>query len=584
MTTAGQSRPGLSRALLSISIGIALGSVLVSLYAFTRRVPDGLISDRLATATRFTAGSLIAAAVVATVLAGAAVTAWLGRLGAGKAATLLCLLCVVAAWCYLSTNPPTWTVAISGSDGRPVVALVQAAWLLLTVSAVFLVAGVVAAPENRQPFKWPAVLPFAAIGVALSLVAGYGLATLARVGASHPTTAVPIAIPDFPRTLGTKTTYTVPAESIDTLVPAGPGFVLADDDAVVAYDGTTGAERWRLPLTAFPDDCLFRQLRSTGSAPNAVVFAECDRSGGYDKPRRDSYLVGLDAMTGTVLWRLDTDWSLRGRVLLPADVVPVVNGKMNALGSLDPRTGSLRWTRSLDGMGNCARADSLIMAAEHTVIDFVPCGTHLTVQMFDAVTGTERSVEHPVSQGLSRHTDPLTPVSSYGSIALVDARTDTGYDHLSVRVDTHTGAVNDTPNLQFEYHSSRPDISQYLGPAVQLQPTPESFGTVLIYRVDDGATVHVEGLRTFNGFDSYVPNSSQIWAEVGDQLVTATAYDDTSNLLVSISRDGAFRSKPSPCVRDIGATVAVPGALLVICTRSRDGKTSGYDILGIPQD
>ena len=579
MTTAGQSRPGLSRALLSISIGIALGSVLVSLYAFTRRVPDGLISDRLATATRFTAGSLIAAAVVATVLAGAAVTAWLGRLGAGKAATLLCLLCVVAAWCYLSTNPPTWTVAISGSDGRPVVALVQAAWLLLTVSAVFLVAGVVAAPENRQPFKWPAVLPFAAIGVALSLVAGYGLATLARVGASHPTTAVPIAIPDFPRTLGTKTAYTVPAESIDTLVPAGPGFVLADDDAVVAYDGTTGAERWRFPLTAFPDDCLFRQLRSTGSAPNAVVFAECDRSGGYDKPRRDSYLVGLDAMTGTVLWRLDTDWSLRGRVLLPADVVPVVNGKMNALGSLDPRTGSLRWTRSLDSLGqNCATTGSVTMAVDRTIIYWLPCQTFVKVLFFDAASGIERTAEHPVPQELTRDA-ALTPVASDGNVAIIEARSKLSIHSLYLRADERTGNVSDVPVPRF--HSDVSHIGQYPGPVLQFSETGDLSGSSELYRLDDGSIRHLNGLKDFSSSILSGPHSGQFWAEVGDQMVTAAASDDNSDLLASVSRDGSYMRRSSPCGSDIGAVVSAPGAVLVICTRTKGGGTLGYDILGM---
>ena len=581
MTTAGQSRPGLSRALLSISVGISLGAVVVSLYTFTRRVPDGLISDRLGTASRFVAGSLIAVAVVATALAGAAVAAWLGRLGAGKAATLLCLICVVTAWCYLSASPRTWTVAITGPGNRPVVALVQTAWLLLAIAAVLLVAGAVTALGEHQPFKWQPALPLTIVGVVIALTAGYGLALLADIGAPHPTTAAPMEIPEFPRTLGNKPAYTVTAESIDALTPAGPGFVLTEDEAVIAYDGATGAERWRFPFTAFPDDCTFRRLRSTGTVPEAVVLAECVRTPEYGK-YTDPYLVGLDSMTGRVLWTMDKGWGLRARTQLPPDAVPVASA--DELGSLNPRTGELRWARSLAELDQqCRTAVSTTMAVDHSIVHAASCGTSVRIHVLDATTGTDHLIEQPTAQQLDKGSSPIEPIASYGTVVAMKLSYGFPGQSLGLIVDTRTNTVTEMPSHRISSDYSSISTGQYPGPIVQLRPTTGTDAAVDLYRVADGITMHANGIAVYSVGNSFGPRSGQAWAEVGDQLVTAAVDNHGSpEQLGVVAPDGTSTRRTSPCGYAANSVVTVPGAVLIACLRTGNQSVVEYDIFGIP--
>ncbi|MCC5582711.1 hypothetical protein IMZ11_44720, partial [Microtetraspora sp. AC03309] len=91
-----------------------------------------------------------------------------------------------------------------------------------------------------------AVGALAVTGVALAAVAGVVVTSLSPVGVSTATTAKRAAIPGVPTTVGAKVAYTVKLDSA-VVLPAGPGFVGTNDGAVVGFDGTTGAQRWRLP-------------------------------------------------------------------------------------------------------------------------------------------------------------------------------------------------------------------------------------------------------------------------------------------------------------------------------------------------
>ncbi|WKG04411.1 PQQ-binding-like beta-propeller repeat protein [Mycolicibacterium sp. HK-90] len=580
MATAGDAHPRLARALVSLSIGIAVGSVPVSLYAFTQRVPDGLVSDRLGSVTLLLGGSLVAVAVVAAVLGAGGVAALAGRAIAWKAAWALALLAAVTSFMYLGSLPHTWTEPASGPGSRPLVALIQVAWLLLTVAAVLLVAGAIAAHPDGQPLNWRAAVPFVASGLVAALVAALGLVALSRSGEPRATTAAPIAVPDVPTTVGAET-YTLTVKRVDTLVPAGPGFVLVNDSTLIGYDGATGSPRWRFPLDSLRDGCLFQKIRSTGTAADAMVLVECDHDAGYSKPRTDPFLVGLDAMTGQVRWSLDRGWSLRSRISLPSDTVPVVSSSRNELGSLDPRTGELRWTWSFAESDRRCSDTGLVGALDHTVTYAVPCGDSLRIHVFEARDGSERVIEHPVSQGFSTHSRSIEPLAYHGAVAVIQLRLEGDDPYSVITVDTRTGKVDELADPGFIYDLGANGSGQYPGPILEL-PATGARDFISLYRLGDNTTIRTTDVETYGSGNSYAPPSGQAWAQVGDRMVTAAAYDaDYNNMLVSVSSDGSSSRRPSPCGRDIGGVVAVPGAVLVLCQRTKVADISGYDILGL---
>lgn len=580
MTTAEDAHPALGRALVSLSIGFAVAGVLLSLYAFTQRVPDGLASDRMGSVTRLLGGSLVAVAVAAAVLGAGGVAALARRAIAWKAAWTLAILATVTSFMFLNSLPHTWTEPASGPGSRPLLALIQAAWLLLTVAAVLLVAGAVAVHPDGQPLKWQAALPFVAAGMAVALVAGLGLVALGRLGAPRATTAEPIAVPDVPTAVGSEA-YTLTVKRVDTLVPAGPGFVLVDGDALIGYDGATGSPRWRFPLESLRDGCLFQKIRSTGTADDAMVLVECDHDAGYSKPRTDPFVVGLDAMTGQVRWSLDQGWSLRGRISLPSDAVPVVSNSRNELGSLDPRTGALRWSWSFAESDRQCSDTGLVGAVDDAVTYAVACGNSLKIHVLDAEDGSEREIEHAVPQGFSPANRPIEPLAYHGATAVMQLRHQGNEPYSVVTVDTRTGAVGELPDSGYMYDSSAADSGQYPGPVLELPPRG-SRDFVNLYRLGDNTMVRTTNVKTYGSGNSYAPPSGQAWAQVGDQLVTAAAYDaNFDNLVVSVSPDGSSSGRPSPCGRDIGGVVAVPGAVLVLCQRTKGAHISGYDVVAL---
>lgn len=575
------SRTLTSHALVSACWGFVVAAVGLSVYGFVQRVPVGLVSDRLGSATRVLGGSLGVVVVAAVVLSAGGVAVVAGRVVAKKAAWALTIIAAITSFIFLSSLLRQGAEAVSGPGARPVVALAQVSWLLLSVAAVLLVAGAVVAQEQtRRAVKWPALLGFVATGVVVALVAGSGVVALAQRGEPRATTAAAIAVPELPATVGADTAYTVAAEHVDGLVPAGPGFVLVGDGALNAYNGADGGQRWRFPLESFPAGCSLWSIRSTGTSADAVVIVECNHDAGYGEPRTDPFLVGLDAMTGRLLWTVDKGWSLRSRILLPADTVPVVSSERNELGSLDPRTGAVRWTWSFGESDEKCSATGYVGALDGHVMYTVPCGQPLRVYVFDAVSGAQRVIDWPVPQEFSGEEWTVEPHAVEGSVAVVRLKQVVGNSSAVLSIDTAGGQVELLP-VKYLSNGDSVRAGQYPGPILQTDRGAEPEPWLDLYRLSYRSTVRAVGLDTFYG-GSYAPRTSVMWAEVGTEMVTAAAYDAEFNkLLASVARDGTVTRRPSPCGQDIGGVMAVPGAVLVVCQRSDGAKTVGYDIFGL---
>ena len=131
--TTATTRPGPPRSILvALAAGTALAAVLLALYAFARRVPDGLDSDRLGAATGLlgmslagvTVGTLVLIYQGVRILAGIAVARQLCWSATG--------LACITAWAYLSDTPGQRTAALTGPGNHHVLPIAQAAWLALT--------------------------------------------------------------------------------------------------------------------------------------------------------------------------------------------------------------------------------------------------------------------------------------------------------------------------------------------------------------------------------------------------------------------------------------------------------------------
>lgn len=573
-----------SQSLVAGSWGFGVAAVALSLYTFARRVPDGLVSDRLGAATRVLGGSLAVVVVTALVLAVGGLAVLAGREVARKAAWALTIIAAATSFAFLSSLLRRSTEAVSGVGARPVVSLAQMSWLSLVIAAVLLVAAATVPQDKtqRQPVKWPALAGFGVAGLVVALVAGFGVVALTQRGAPRVSLAGAIAVPDMPTALGSDTAYTLPTKYVDWLTPAGPGFALVNAGALTAYNGADGGQRWRFPLKSLPTRCDLWSIRSTGTAPDAVVIVECNHDAGYGEPRTDPVLVGLDAMTGQPLWTLDKGWSLRSRILLPSNTVPMVNRERNELGSLDPRTGALRWTWSLDESDKQCSDTGYVGALDGAVMYANPCGSVLRVHVFDAVSGSDQMFDAPVPQEFSSGKWSIEPRATDGSTAVVRISQNVSGNYASAVLSIDTaGARVDVLPLKYLDDGNSGRTQQYPGPFLQLDYGSDPEDWVDLYRLSDRSTTHVAGLDIYTA-TPYAPYTSMAWAPVGAELVTAAAIDDDYNKqLASVSRDGAVTRRPSPCGDDVGGVMPVPGAVLVLCQRSVGDKVLGYDILGL---
>lgn len=557
----------------ALGAGVGLGALALSGYAFAHRVPTGRITEHAGPATALLGGALALAALVTAALLVVGVRAATGRAVTAQAGLLLTAVSAMTSYAWLASTPDRRLAVLTGPGAAPAGLLTRLSWTLLALAAALTLAAAVTGghPPRRRTAAALRALPVATVGLLVAVAAGGAGAALATDHGAHLSTAAPIPIPAVPAAVGTDVAYSVPTRRLDFVVPAGPGFIADADGTLVGYDGATGAPRWRLPRTALPDGCDPIRVASTGTAPDAVVIVQC-RQLVHPEDRYDPATVqihlGLDAMTGRLLWSSDHDWNLQGRTLLSPGAVPVHTGD-GGIGAVDPRTGALRWTRP--SAADCD-PDPVRYGTAHTVGYLAECRTGATLHLFDAATGDERTVALPPVPGVRLR---YRLAATDGDTVVYRQQDDT-HDHTAlIAVDTATGAVQTVPG---DAYISNTTVwsGTYPGPVLQRGTTRD--GIAELYLVATRQSVPATTAHTLR--DAGHIDGGLRWALVGATMVTAIGYTDHREALLSVAADGSVTPRPSPCGHDSGGVLPVPGAVLVVCERTGTDGGGGYDILG----
>ncbi len=165
--------------------------------------------------------------------------------------------------------------------------------------------------------------------------------------------AAPAPIPDTIGSVGYR--MTVRDSQRPEIYSAGNGFLIDTGRELTAYDGVTGAPRWRVggeELTAQ----RWNRRDYWNSGQVVVAYRDHDDATGVVVMVLAGGLIALDASSGEVLWRRQL---ASGKVTSAAGTVDalgisVVTGDYGADGdsatrlySLDPTTGRLRWSQIL---------------------------------------------------------------------------------------------------------------------------------------------------------------------------------------------------------------------------------------------
>jgi hypothetical protein len=461
------------------------------------------------------------------------------------------------------------------------VSLAQAAWPLLVVASLLLLVGAMRA-EHAGSWRRAAgalLTPITVVGLVVSLGIGIAVAQLWHRRQVHPVTTEPIAIPPYPTTIGSTEAYSLRVAEADQVLPAGAGFVAIDGGDVVAYDGATGAQRWRVPAGAFPSTCDLETFRSTGTAPDSVVIAECVRptlqplpEHPTDAQRKESVLLGLDANTGRISWLNDQDLALAFTTAPPTTVVPVT--RRGEVGAIDPHTGALRWTRP-GASSPCGESADVV----RDDIVILPCYGGTTVRVLDSVTGAERSFNLKLPAELDAHGAMSSGLASDGDTIVVGVRNTTyGKGSAIVAVDVATGESSTvTTNANFD--PSRQDP----GPLLQTTYSYKELPFVNVFSVAERQSTRISGFTS----SSYPVPSGQRWARMGDRMVTAVALDGTARFIAIAAPDGSVVRLPSPCGDDArssdgGGIMPVPGATLVLCPNRGPGRQIiDWEVVGL---
>lgn len=553
-----------------LGVGLAAGAVLLGVYGFVRRNPAGLheVSVR-----NWAAGSVLLVAVAAAALMW---MMWLARRGDDVVARSAWLLTVVAAVAlYAALADPT---GLASSTHTALVEL-RLSWALLVCAAVFVVAGAVAAVGRAAPGRGRD--PLMAVSLALGLVFTLGCGVLARAQTDiMGVTAAPIEIPATPTTVGTEVRYALSLSDPGFVVPAGPGFAMLEDRDLVGYAGNSGQQRWRLPFTTIASQCEPSSVRSTGTSADSVVIAQCllptQMNSSSNSPRR-SILTGIDAMTGRVLWANADNWRIRSTAVTGPDIVPVLRD--DQVGSLQARTGNVLWTKQFVA-GDCGSNVVALGNRTQDIVFFPICPTpkEVVLHVVDGHSGAERSLTiepEKFPDGVSQ----INLVAAAAEVVVIEVAGSgphrSSYPvNLAVDIGSGTNMVLAPSHIPRDRQSY--DTGQYPGPVLQ------------IGAYSDDTAVLVVGERrivtTSIPTTSTVIMNGQRWAQVGDQLVTATAATASWRpQLAMVGPDGVATLRPSPCGgTDFGGVIPVPGAVLVTCARTDDGsRFTGYAVMGL---
>lgn len=299
----------------------------------------------------------------------------LTHVGVVACATGLCVLALVVTWLlrrYPVLRRPRifagWSaVALGAWSVWNVVDLYQArdAWPFVDSTGVSVVAGASAVASAVAMVVAVAVVAFggdvsgrAALCAFLVVVVGapavtYWAVQNHRAGVWYPTriagAAAPASIPDMVGPVGYRITLDDRDRGYPDIYSAGNGFLIDTGSELIAYDGSTGEQRWRIggdEITA--QRWYSRDVWHIGQ----IVVAHRDRgdAAGIVVVVLAAGLIALDASSGEVLWRHHL---ARGKVTGAAgaiDALGVVftgaDGESGTrLYSLDPATGQLRWSQ-----------------------------------------------------------------------------------------------------------------------------------------------------------------------------------------------------------------------------------------------
>lgn len=554
-----------------LGVGLAAGAVLLGGYGFVGRNPGGLheVSVR-----NWAAGSVLLVAVGASALVW---MMWLASRGVDVVARSAWLLTVVVAVALYAVLADPVGLASSTHTARVVLRL---SWAVLVAAGVFVVAGVLAAVGRAAPpRRWRD--PLMAVSLVLGLVFTLGCGVLARAQTDiAAVTAATVEIPATPTTVGAEVRYALPVSDPRFTVPAGPGFVTLEDQDLVGYAGNTGQQRWRLPFRTIAGQCEPSSVRSTGTSADSVVIAQCLRptqTDSHSDSARRTILTGIDAMTGRVLWSNADNWRIRSTAVTGPDVVPMLRG--DEVGALEARTGNVLWTKQF-AAGDCGSNVAAMGNRTQDIVFFPVCPTadEVVLHVIDGHSGAERSLtieREKLRDGVSQ----VNLVAVAAGVVVIEVAGSgphrSSYPvNVAVHVDSGTNTVLPSNHMPRDRQSY--DAGQYPGAVLQIETDSEGTAVLLVgERRIVTTSIPTTSTLIMNG---------QRWAQVGDQLVTATAATASWRAqLATVGPDGVATLRPSPCGgTDFGGVIPVPGAVLVTCARTDDGsRFTGYAVMGL---
>ncbi|MFT3662675.1 MAG: hypothetical protein QM809_15235 [Gordonia sp. (in: high G+C Gram-positive bacteria)] len=224
------------------------------------------------------------------------------------------------------------------------------------------------ADDDRMPTRRTGFVAATATTVIGALIAGVLVVVQQPSLRLQDAEAAALGSPPVPTSM-TETAYRIRADDENAYaLRAGPGFVVVDGDELTAYEGSRGLRRWTFDagrIGGLSGSSDTREVVVFGSARDAdeetVVVAGGDLS------------VGLDAVTGRVLWRSaaaafrvgDGDDRLHRVRFAPRRYEYGKDPTPPTMTLIDPRRGVVLWSRevSCDRSLRAATVDHLVREA-----------------------------------------------------------------------------------------------------------------------------------------------------------------------------------------------------------------------------
>ncbi|MCX2963251.1 PQQ-binding-like beta-propeller repeat protein [Gordonia sp. NPDC062954] len=508
-----------------------------------------------------------------------------GRPMTMPAAGLAASATALAAFVFLGESAPAAVSVLSGPGAHSVVVLSRTAWVLYAVASLALLAAslthdVRATPGQKRRWAGPI------IGLVVALVVTlFGVATGSGTGADAAQ-AEPIAIPAIPTSLGQNVAYRLRSALSQRVVPAGPGFVTVDEEAVTAYDGATGRKRWRFSTDGLSEECFPYSAWSTGTDAESVVIVQCADDDEYTPAaldeQSDAGLTAFDAMTGRHLWTNSEGWAIRARAVSDGDgAVGVVRGEGTdaRIGALNIRTGHVRWSRPVRECADLWSATTVTSSV--VVLELCPGPKDVSAVSFDMETGTPQRIRVDLSRWAGVDAAIMWDVLAVmGSRIAVRYTLDRGrHNEALAIVDTATATAR-VDWGQVDWLHLSPEEGLIPGDVAELMAHPgDDFTDVLT--MPAGERRRIDGLEAWTSWSSPALNLAR-WATVGEELMTATEFAvDGLYRLVTVHPDNSISRRPSPCGRRPGGITPVPGAVLMLCRRSDNDDSSGVEIIAL---